>query len=95
LLLVSTQLAVLLFICCSFVAQTLKRLRHPNIVKYFYSEEPQALSTHTNTKLLLITEGVRPLVGVGAVLDELSKEQIISGLYGITNAVLFLHERVN
>ncbi|CAF1012299.1 unnamed protein product [Brachionus calyciflorus] len=64
----------------------IKTLRHPNIVKYFYSQEPP------NSKCLLITESLRPL---NSLIDDLSKEQIIRGLYGISNAILFLHEKVN
>ncbi|RNA06863.1 hypothetical protein BpHYR1_012605, partial [Brachionus plicatilis] len=63
----------------------LKTLRHPNLVKYLYSKEPP------HSKCILITESVRPLT---CLLGDLSREQIVRGLYGITNAVLFLHQKV-
>lgn len=63
----------------------LKTIRHPNIVKYLYSKEPP------NSKCILITESLRPLT---CLLSDLSHEQIVRGLYGITNAILFLHDKV-
>jgi hypothetical protein len=67
-------------------------LRHPNIVKYFYSEETSLLNHPTHFKCLLITEYIRPLT---SILNELSSEQIIHGIYGLTQAVHFLHEKVS
>lgn len=64
----------------------LKTLRHPNIVKYLYSKEPP------HSKCILITEPLRPL---SCLLSNLSREQVVRGIYGITNAVLFLHEKVH
>ena len=64
----------------------LKTLRHPNIVKYLYSKEPP------HSKCILITEPLRPL---SCLMNNLSREQIVRGLYGITNAVLFLHEKAH
>lgn len=73
-------------------------MRYPNIVKYFYSEEPppsQQNSTshhvHANLKCLLITEFIRP---ISNLIDNLSSEQIMHGIYGITNAIHFLHDKV-
>ena len=68
----------------------LKTLRHPNIVKYIYSEETPLINTN-NFKCLLITELIRPLT---SVFDDLSKEQIIRGIFSVTNAISFLHEKV-
>lgn len=77
--------------------KTLKKLRHPNIVKYFYSEEPppsqqQSQSHHAqaNLKCILITEFIRP---VANLVGNLTNEQIMHGIYGITNAIQFIHER--
>lgn len=69
----------------------IKTLRHPNIVKYFYAEECQ-LTNAMHGKCILITESVRPL---NVVIEELSKEQIIRGIFGFTNAICFLHNRVS
>lgn len=69
----------------------LKSLRHPNITKYLYSEE-SPLSTQTNIKCLLICESLRPL---STSLNDLSNEQVICGLYGVINAVVFLHEKAH
>lgn len=75
--------------------QTLKKIRHPNIVKYFYSEEPVKSQvpiphTHPSFKCVLITEFVRPLTNL---VESLTSEQIYHGIYGITNAIQFLHEK--
>ena len=67
----------------------LKVLRHPNIVKYLYSEEPQNMN-HGHFKCLLITESIRPL---NSIINVLSKEQILSGVFGITSGFAFLHEK--
>ena len=64
----------------------LKTIRHPNIVKYLYSNE----QTQVNS-CILITESIIPLK---SLLNELKYEQIISGLYGITCAIEFLHNKV-
>ncbi len=64
-------------------------LRHPNIVKYLYSEEQQNLNIN-HSKCLLITESIRPL---NSVIGSLSKDQIICGIFGITNALSFLHDK--
>jgi serine/threonine protein kinase len=66
----------------------IKTVRHPNIVKYLYSEEPS--SSH-NLKCLLITESIRPL---NSLIETLNKEQIIRGLYCITSSLTFLHEKL-
>ena len=68
----------------------LKTLRHPNIVKYIYSEE-SPLTNASHFKCLIITELIRPLT---SVIAELSKEQLIRGMFNITNAISFLHEQV-
>ncbi len=60
-------------------------MRHPNIVKFLYSEESTQVS-----KCLLITESIRPLK---VFVNVLSKEQILRGVFGITNALVFLHEK--
>jgi SCY1-like protein 3 len=66
-------------------------LRHPNIVKYFYSEESPLINQANHFKCLLITEYIRPLA---TILKDLSSEQIIHGIYGVTQAVHFLHDKV-
>ena len=80
--------------------KTLKTLRHPNIVKYFYSEEPPSSqhqnhhhtqSFHHNIRCLVITEYIRPL---NSLIESLNNEQIMHGIYGITKAIHFLHDRV-
>ena len=68
-------------------------------MKYFYSEEP-AISQHhgqnnhnvphPNTKCLLITEFIRPIT---ILIENLSTEQVMHGIYGITTAIQFLHEK--
>ncbi len=75
----------------------LKTLRHPNIVKYFYSEEPPPSQQQTHNlhvqaslKCLLITEFIRP---ISSLIDNLNSEQVMHGIYGITNAIHFLHEK--
>lgn len=65
--------------------KTLKTLRHPNIVKYFYSEEPPP--SHCP---LLITEFIRPL---SSLIDNLNAEQIMHGIYNITSSLHFLHSK--
>ncbi len=65
-------------------------MRHPNVVKYLYSEEPHHNLHHNNLKCLLITEYIRPL---STLIDSLNIEQIMHGIYGITNALNFLHEK--
>lgn len=68
----------------------IKTVRHPNIVKYLYSEEPSSLNHH-NLKCILITESIRPL---NSLIETLNKEQIIRGLYCITNSLAFLHDKL-
>ena len=70
----------------------LKTIRHPNIVKYFYSEENSPANVNVNhVKCLLITESIRPLSNL---INELNKEEIIRGLFSITTAISFLHDKV-
>lgn len=66
-------------------------MRHPNIVKYFYSEEFPLINQANHFKCLLITEYIRPLA---TILKDLSSEQKIHGIYGVTQAVHFLHDKV-
>lgn len=78
--------------------KTLKTLRHPNVVKYFYSEEPppsqqqsHSYSAQANLKCLLITEFIRP---VNLFIETCNYEQVMHGIFGITNAIHFLHDKV-
>jgi serine/threonine protein kinase len=69
----------------------IKTLRHPNIVKYLHSEETDLLQANINhAKCLLITELIKPLV---LVSEHFSKEQTLSGLYSLTKALAFLHDK--
>lgn len=63
----------------------LRRLRHPNILKYLYSE-----TTQSSLSCILITEPSIPLINV---LNGLKYDELISGLYGITCAIDFLHSK--
>jgi hypothetical protein len=77
----------------------LKSIRHPNIARYLFAEDNSSGSGgsnsnsshhHSNLKCILIVESMRPLA---AHSGEMSFEQLISGVYGLTNALAFLHDK--
>ena len=65
--------------------QNLKILRHPSILKYHESFE--------NSKgITIVTEPVCPLE---CVIETLDLTEIISGLFDILGALVFLHEKAS
>lgn len=72
-------------ISCAFLwVQSLKMLRHPNILRYIGAGK-------SSEGCFLVTEEVTPLA---SVLDKLSPLEVCAGLSDVLDALMFLHDKV-